>query len=82
MKIKITEAWKYEHEDYLLINQEGSVVSVSGNTEFNDLGISIPNGNYLVVQVLKEQAGLGCTLEIVGCQYHMNTGVQEYSLLP
>ena len=50
----------------MLINSEGDVEAISGNTEFNDLGIEIPVGEYLVVKVLpptcklKEQ--LGCTL--------------------
>ena len=87
MKIKITDelAVGYADGDCLLINSEGDVAAVSGNTEFNDLGIEIPVGEYLVVKVLpptcklKEQ--LGCTLEIVGCQWHHSkTEVQEYIL--
>ena len=85
MKIKITDelAVGYSDGDFLLINEEGDVAAVSGNTDFNDLGIKIPVGEYLVVKVLpptcklKEQ--LGCTLEIVGCQWHISeTEVQEY----
>ena len=81
MKLKITEelAVGYEQDDFLLINQEGNVHAVSGNTEFNDLGIEIPPGQYLVVQVCEpeEEEQLGCTLEIVGCQHHSKTEVME-----
>ena len=83
MKLKITEeiAVGYEQEDFLLINQDGDVAAVSGNTEFNDLGVEIPVGEYLVAQVLGGEEGqLGCTLEIVGCQWHNSkTDVQEYT---
>ena len=83
MKLKITEeiAVGYEQEDFLLINQDGDVAAVSGNTEFNDLGVEIPVGEYLVAQVLPgEEEQLGCTLEIVGCQWHHENEVQEYTL--
>ena len=77
MKIKITELAGYESEDFLLINQHGSVVAVSGNTEFNDLGVEIPVGEYLVAQVLEE----GKSLDVVGWQWHHGpTEVQEYVL--
>ncbi len=83
MKLKITDqlAVGYEQEDFLLINQEGEVQAVSGNTEFNDLGLKIPVGEYLVAQVLGGEEGqLGCTLDIVGCQFHLSeTEVQEYA---
>ena len=82
MKLKITDelAVGHEQEDFLLINQEGEVQAVSGNTEFNDLGVEIPVGEYLVAQVLGGEEGqLGCTLDIVGCQWHHSkTEVQEY----
>ena len=82
MKLKITDdlAVGYGLGLYLLINSEGDVEAVSGNTEFNDLGIEIPVGEYLVAQVLAPEEGqLGCTLEIVGCQWHHSkTEVQEY----
>ena len=82
MKLKITDelAVGYADGDYLLINSEGDVEAISGNTEFNDLGIEIPVGEYLVAQVLAPEEGqLGCTLEIVGCQWHHSkTEVQEY----
>ena len=77
MKIKITDLSDYESEDFLLINQNGEVVAVSGNTEFNDLGVKIPTGEYLVAQVLEE----GKSLDVVGCQWHHGpTEVQEYVL--
>ena len=82
MKLKITDdlAVGYENGDCLLINSEGDEIAVSGNTEFNDLGVEIPVGEYLVVQVLGGEEGqLGCTLDIVGCQWHHSkTEVQEY----
>ena len=82
MKLKITDdlAVGYGLGLYLLINSEGDVEAVSGNTEFNDLGIEIPVGEYLVAQVLGGEEGqLGCTLDIVGCQWHNSkTEVQEY----
>jgi len=82
MKLNITDELAVGHELglYLLINSEGDVEAVSGNTEFNDLGIEIPVGEYLVAQVLGGKEGqLGCTLEIVGCQWHHSkTEVQEY----
>ena len=84
MKLKITDelAVGYEQEDFLLINQDGDVAAVSGNTEFNELGVEIPVGEYLVAQVLGGEEGqLGCTLEIVGCQWHNSkTDVQEYTI--
>ena len=54
MKLNITDelAVGYGLGLYLLINSEGDVEAVSGNTEFNDLGIEIPVGEYLVAQVL------------------------------
>ena len=83
MKLKITDqlAVGYEQEDFLLINQDGDVAAVSGNTEFNDLGVKIPAGEYLVAQVLGGAEGqLGCTLDIVGCQWHHENEVQEYTI--
>ena len=83
MKLKITDdlAVGYADGDFLLINSEGDVEAISGNTEFNDLGREIPVGEYLVAQVCNPDAEeqLGCTLEILGCQWHHSkTEVQEY----
>ena len=84
MKLKITDELSvgYEQEDFLLINQDGDVAAVSGNTDFNDLGLKIPVGEYLVAQVLapEEEGQLGCTLDIVGCQWHHENEVQEYTI--
>tara|TARA_Y100000361_G_scaffold23889_1_gene18966 strand:- start:1389 stop:1667 length:279 start_codon:yes stop_codon:yes gene_type:complete len=83
MKLKITDqlAVGYEQEDFLLINQDGDVAAVSGNTEFNDLGVKIPAGEYLVAQVLGGEEGqLGCTLNVIGCQWHHENEVQEYTI--
>lgn len=85
MKLNITEtlAVGYEPADHLLINEAGNVEAVSGNTEFNDLGIEIPPGEYLVVQVCEpeEEEQLGCTLDVVGYQWHHSkTEVQEYTI--
>ena len=76
MKLKITEdlAVGYESETYLLIDSSGEVFAQSGNTEFDDLGIAIPLGEYLVVKVLPDTQDqtdglqLGCDLEIIGTQ--------------
>ncbi len=85
MKLKITDsiAVGYEDGDCLLINEDGDVEAVSGNTEFDDLGVNIPPGEYLVVQVCEpeEEEQLGCTLDVVGCQWHHSAAeVQEYVL--
>tara|TARA_R100001594_G_scaffold82351_1_gene116848 strand:- start:225 stop:626 length:402 start_codon:yes stop_codon:yes gene_type:complete len=76
MKLKITEdlAVGYESETYLLIDSNGEVFAQSGNTEFNDLGIEIPSGEYLVLKILpttqdhSDGLQLGCDLEIIGRQ--------------
>ena len=88
MKLKITEdlAVGYESETYLLIDSNGKVFAQSGNSEFNDLGIEIDSGEYLVVKVLKsdiaidDQAQLGCDLEIIGRQTYTFGQVFEKTL--
>ena len=88
MKLKITEdlAVGYESETYLLIDSSGEVFAQSGNTEFDDLGIAIPLGEYLVVKVLPDTQDqtdglqLGCDLEIIGTQTYSSEQVLEKTI--
>ena len=88
MKLKITEdlAVGYESETYLLIDSSGEVFAQSGNTEFDDLGIAIPLGEYLIVKVLPETQDptdglqLGCDLEIIGTQTYCGVKVLEKTI--
>ena len=88
MKLKITEdlAVGYESETYLLIDSSGEVFAQSGNTEFDDLGIAIPLGEYLVVKVLPDTQDqtdglqLGCDLEIIGTQTYSCEQVLEKTI--
>ena len=88
MKLKITEdlAVGYESETYLLIDSSGEVFAQSGNTDFDDLGIAIPLGEYLVVKVLPETQDqtdglqLGCDLEIIGTQTYCGVKVLEKTI--
>jgi hypothetical protein len=44
----------YEVDDYLLVDGEGQVQAVSGNSEFFDIPIAAPNlpsGEYYIVKV-------------------------------
>lgn len=47
----------YEKDDYLLVNSEGEVVAVSGNSDFDDIEITdtvqtVLDGNHNIVLVL------------------------------
>ena len=79
MKIKLTEqlAVGYEDEDFLLVNEQGDVIAASANSNFDDLGLKIPRGKYLVIQVCNpdDDEQLGCTLNVIGCQWHQENEV-------
>jgi hypothetical protein len=60
MKINLSKEilnGEYDSETYLLIKEEGEVQACSGNTEFADLGLSIPNGEYNVVKLNYDDEG-------------------------
>ena len=68
MKINITDdlAVGYTAGDYVLINTDGNVKAVSGNTTFDDTSDHIPEGSYAVWRVcLPHKEQLGCCLEFV-----------------
>jgi hypothetical protein len=68
----ITSAWMFDHDpgDYLLINNRGQIVAVSGNSEFWDEEETMPEldqekDSYLIVKVVEIQShsskGMGLT---------------------
>ena len=85
MKINITDdlAVGYAVGDYVLINADGDVEAVSGNTIFNDVGRrTVPKGSYSVWLVHEGNAflldppdeQLGGCIEFIGYQHHFGNG--------
>ena len=80
MKINITDdlAVGYTAGDYVLINTDGNVEAVSGNTTFNDEDTPdhVPKGSYAVWLVGDgpHEEQLGCCLEFIGYQHHFGGG--------
>jgi len=88
MKINITDklAVGYEVGSYVLVNTDGNVEAVSGNTIFNDADWygnkdnHIPKGSYAVWKVgdgCRHEEQLGCCLEFVCHQQHSGDGGYE-----
>jgi hypothetical protein len=59
MKSWTDDLHMYERDDYLLINQGGEIVAVSGNSEFDDIEIpecdreEIVNSRCVIVKVIE-----------------------------